>query len=145
MMYREIIAVCSQIYTKHINTLCVLNVQLLGAFVKLRNPTISFVMAVRPSVWNNSARTGRIFTKFNVCVHFENLLSEFKSHQNLTMNNDTLHEDLRTFLVPRSVLLILRNISDQSYRENRNTRFMFNFAIFFSKIELFITEWVKTW
>ena len=29
MMYREIIAVCSQIHTKHINTLCGLNVELL--------------------------------------------------------------------------------------------------------------------
>jgi hypothetical protein len=29
MMYREIIAVCSQIHTKHINTLCVKNVELL--------------------------------------------------------------------------------------------------------------------
>ena len=30
MVYREIIAVCSQIHTKHINTLCGLNVQLLN-------------------------------------------------------------------------------------------------------------------
>ena len=29
MLYREIIAVCSQIHTKHINTLCGLNVELL--------------------------------------------------------------------------------------------------------------------
>jgi len=29
MMYRDIIAVCSQIHTKHINTLCGQNVQLL--------------------------------------------------------------------------------------------------------------------
>ena len=28
MLYREIIAVCSQIYTKHINTLCGQNVEL---------------------------------------------------------------------------------------------------------------------
>jgi len=30
MLYREIIAVCSQIHTKHINTLCVQNVDLLN-------------------------------------------------------------------------------------------------------------------
>ena len=30
MLYREIIAVCSQIHTKHINTLCVQNVVLLN-------------------------------------------------------------------------------------------------------------------
>ena len=29
-MYREIIAVCSQIHTKHINTLCGQNVELLN-------------------------------------------------------------------------------------------------------------------
>jgi hypothetical protein len=31
MLYREIIAVCSQINTKHINTLCWQNVELLNA------------------------------------------------------------------------------------------------------------------
>ena len=30
MLYREIIAVCSQIHTKHINTLCWQNVELLN-------------------------------------------------------------------------------------------------------------------
>jgi len=30
MLYREIIAVCSQIHTKHINTLCGENVELLN-------------------------------------------------------------------------------------------------------------------
>jgi hypothetical protein len=33
MLYREIIAVCSQIRTKHINTLCGLNVELLNVKV----------------------------------------------------------------------------------------------------------------
>ena len=39
MLYREIIAVCSQIHTKHINTLCVQNVELLN--VKLAVDTVS--------------------------------------------------------------------------------------------------------
>ena len=30
MLYREIIAVCSQIHTKHINTLCGQNVEMLN-------------------------------------------------------------------------------------------------------------------
>jgi len=30
MLYREIIAVCSQVHTKHINTLCGQNVKLLN-------------------------------------------------------------------------------------------------------------------
>ena len=42
----------------------------LGAFVKLRKATISFVMSVRLSVrrstWNDSAPTGRTFMKFDI-------------------------------------------------------------------------------
>ena len=33
MLYREIIAVCSQIHTKHINTVCGQNVELLNVLV----------------------------------------------------------------------------------------------------------------
>ena len=40
MLYREIIAVCSQIHTKHINKLCGLNVELLNVTlgVHIANP-----------------------------------------------------------------------------------------------------------
>jgi hypothetical protein len=41
-----------------------LTIPLSGAFAKLRKATISFVMSVRPSAWNKSAPTGRIFMKF---------------------------------------------------------------------------------
>jgi len=63
MLYREIIAVCSQIHTKHINALCGQNEEFLGAFVKLRKTTNSFVMSVCQSTYNNSAPTGRIYAK----------------------------------------------------------------------------------
>jgi len=36
MVYREIIAVCSQIHTKHINTLCGQNVELLSVKLAVR-------------------------------------------------------------------------------------------------------------
>ena len=36
MLYREIIAVCSQIHTKHINILCGQNVELLNVKVAVR-------------------------------------------------------------------------------------------------------------
>ena len=40
---------------------------IVGAFAKLLKATVSFVMSVCPSVlWNNSARTGRIFMKFDI-------------------------------------------------------------------------------
>jgi len=35
----------------------------LRTFAELRKAAISFVMSVRPSVWNNSASTGQIFMK----------------------------------------------------------------------------------
>ena len=37
-----------------------------GPFAKLRKATISFVMSVRLSAWNNSAPTGRFFVKFYI-------------------------------------------------------------------------------
>ena len=36
MLYREIIAVCSEIHTKHINTLCGKNVELLNVKLVVR-------------------------------------------------------------------------------------------------------------
>jgi hypothetical protein len=45
----------------------------LCAFEKLRKATISFVMSVLPSAWNNSAYTGRIFTKFGILAFFKNI------------------------------------------------------------------------
>jgi len=80
MLYREIIAVCSQIHTKHINTLCGQNVEFSGAFAKLRKATISFVMScfVRPSALNNSHHTGRIFSTFYTSFVPENMPRKFK-------------------------------------------------------------------
>jgi len=39
MLYREIIAVCPQIHTKHIHSLCGQNVEFLGALTELRKAT----------------------------------------------------------------------------------------------------------
>jgi hypothetical protein len=70
MLYSEIIAVCSQIHTKHINTLCGQNVTFLGAFEKLRKGTISFVMSVCPCARYNSAPTKRISKKIFIPEFF---------------------------------------------------------------------------
>jgi len=62
MLHREMIAVCSEIHTKHINTVCVCvcvcvcvgqNVEFLGAFAKIA--TVEYYLrhlypSVRPSV-----------------------------------------------------------------------------------------------
>ena len=44
-----------------------------GELAKLREATISFVMSVRPSTWNNSASTWRIFIKYDTWIFFENV------------------------------------------------------------------------
>jgi len=44
MLYREIIAVCAQFHTKHINKLCGQNVGLLNVKLALHNLTIKPLM-----------------------------------------------------------------------------------------------------
>jgi hypothetical protein len=55
-----------------------LYVLFLGAFAKLRKPTISFIISASQSAWNNSAPTGRILMKIDIGAFFENLLRKFQ-------------------------------------------------------------------
>jgi hypothetical protein len=50
----------------------------LGELAKLRKATIGFVMSVRPSAWNNSAPTRRIFTKFDIRIFFRKLVQKIQ-------------------------------------------------------------------
>jgi hypothetical protein len=95
----------------------------LGAFAKLRGATVTFVMSVRPSA-RNSAHTGRIFIKADICLFFgENMSRKFKFHLNQTRRKGALQEGLCTVTaICRLILLRMRNISDKSCRENQNTR-----------------------
>ena len=82
---------------------------------------------VRPSAWNNSAPTGRIYMKFYIWVWFEELWRTFKFHYTPTRITGTLHEYQCIFLIiSRWILLRMRNVSDKSCRENQNTHFLFN-------------------
>ena len=47
MMYREMIAVCTQIHTKHINTLCGLNVELLNVKLAVHIVTLEFFINIK--------------------------------------------------------------------------------------------------
>jgi hypothetical protein len=99
---------------------------LLVAFAKLWKTTITFFMSVclsvRPSGWNNSAPTARIFMKFDISILFESMSIKFGFHLNLTRITGTLHEDQYAFLIIfRSVLRRLRNVSDKCCRRNQNT------------------------
>jgi hypothetical protein len=52
--------------------------------------------------------------------------------QNLTRTTDTLHEDILTFMtISRWIILRMRNVSNKSCRENKNT--IFTFSNFFSE------------
>jgi len=48
MLYREIITVCSQIYTEHINTLCGQNVELLDVKLVVHIVTIGLQRVKSP-------------------------------------------------------------------------------------------------
>ena len=78
-------------------------------------------LSVCPSAWNKSAPTGRIFTKFDMWVLFENMPEKFKIHENLTRRTGTFHEDLRAVMIPRSLLFRMRNVLDKNCTENQNT------------------------
>jgi hypothetical protein len=55
----------------------------LGAFAKLRKATISSVMSVCPSAWNNSAPNGWIFMKFYIwALPVEKIQVSLKSDKN---------------------------------------------------------------
>ena len=78
-------------------------------------------LSVRTSAWTKSATTGRIITKFDIWLCFENR----------TRITGTLHEDHYAFLIiSRSFLLRIRNVSDKRCRDDQNTHFR---SIFFFK------------
>jgi len=65
--------------------------------------------------------------KLAISVFFENLSRKFKFHEIFSRTASTIHEDRYTFLIiTRSVLLLMRNISDESCREIQNTHFVFS-------------------
>jgi len=56
---------------------------------------------------------------------------------------DTLHEDLYTFMIVfSSVLLRVRNVSDRSWRENQNKYFMFS-KLFIENRAVYEIMWKK--
>ena len=49
-------------------------------------------MSVRPSAWNKSAQTGRIFMKFDILGFLKNVSKQFKFYYNLTRIKGNLHQ-----------------------------------------------------
>ena len=71
-------------------------------------------------------------------------MRKFKFHLNPTIIKDALHGDQHTFsIISRSVLPIMRNISDKPCREIQNTHFMFNNIFFFENRAVYEIMWKK--
>jgi len=112
-----------------------------GRRQRLLDSSCIFVYSsVRLSAWKSSASTERVFIKLGISVFFENTSRKSKFHYNRTRKRDTSHEDKYTFFIlSRSLLLRMRNVSDERCRENQNTHFMYyNVFFFFPKIVPFM-------
>ena len=70
MLYREIIAVFSEIYTKHINTLCGHNVELLNVKLVVRIVTTRLQIGNKsssPQAWRHKSRTQQLAWTMKDC------------------------------------------------------------------------------
>ena len=96
----------------------------LGAFSKSRKATVSFVMSVCPSAWDNSVPTGHVFMQLDVS-NFRKSVDTVKVSLNLTRITSTLHEYLCTFMiVSRLILLRMMNVSGKSCGAKKIVPFM---------------------
>jgi hypothetical protein len=91
-------------------------------------------LSVCPTAWNNSAPTGRIFMKFYIWVFFPKICRENSRFIKIWQEQVALYlTNIHLFIISRSVLFRMRNYSDESCWENKNTHFTFN-NFFLSKI-----------
>jgi hypothetical protein len=76
-------------------------------------------LSVCLSLWNNSAPTGQIFIKCDVCEFFVIFSRKIKFHENLTIIMAAVHEELycTVIIIRHSALPRLRNVSDKSCTE----------------------------
>jgi len=96
---------------------------------------LSVCLSIRPQ---EKTRLPLYGFSWNLKIFFENLSRNCKFHSNMTKITGTLHEDVCAFMIVyRWNLLIMRNVSDKSCRENKNTHFVFsNFLSFFLSCRL---------
>jgi hypothetical protein len=110
--------------------MCLAMLPFLGAFAKWRKVIISFVMSVRLSV-RPSIRwkvLGSHWTVFSVIWYLWILLKSVKKIQ-VSLKSDKnagylTWRPIYIFILPRSSLLRMRNVSDSICRENENVRFV---------------------
>ena len=103
---------------------------ILGALVKLRKATISFVMCVRPSV--RMEQLGFHWTDFswNLILDFFSRKSVEKLQNSLKSDKKNLVLYMKTnthfFIISHSIILKIRNVSDASFRGNQTTHSVFS-------------------
>jgi len=108
----------------------------LWVFTKLWKATISFVMSVCPSIWNNLAPTGRIFVEIWYLSIFQRSVKEIQVSLKSAKNKVYLMEtNVHFFIISPSFLLRMRNVSGKIV-EKIKTHFMF--STFFSNIVPFM-------
>jgi hypothetical protein len=89
MLYREIIAVCSQIHTEHINTICEKNVGFLGSFAKLQKATYLCRVCLSVHLQQLGSHWKDVHNISTVRQSVEKIQVSLKCDQ----NSGTLHED----------------------------------------------------
>ena len=114
----------------------------LCALAKLQKRLLASSYSVHLSAWKNLTATEWIFMKSVIWVFFGNLLRNFKSHEILTRIPGSFHEYQYNFFftISRSVLLRMRNVSDNSNTENQNTHF-YKQQFFFENCAVYEITW----
>ena len=64
-LWKRSVALTVSVLMLAVRSGCVFGPAILGAFVKLRKATVSFIF-VRPPAWNNSVSTARILIKLDI-------------------------------------------------------------------------------
>jgi hypothetical protein len=88
---------------------------LLGALARLRKATLSLVMSVCLSSWNNSAATWRIFIKFDTWIFFRKSVEKIQVSLKSDDNKGTLCEGRYTCMIATRVISVrIINVSGES-------------------------------
>jgi len=109
-----------------------------GALVKLLRATIKFVMSACPSARKNLVPTGWIFVDLvceslsETCGENSNFITIGQLIRVLYMKTDMI------FIISPSVFRRRKNVSDEIYGENQNTRFTHIFMPFVKNVELYV-------
>ena len=109
-------------------------------FANLRKAAVSFGMSVPPSVWDNSAPSGRVYMKSDISIFLKNLSR--KGFIEIDRNNAHFIRILAYIFDSMSLNSCLLNVSDKRCREIK-THFMF--TNFFPKIVPFMRLTGKIW